>query len=80
MLLFQSNQHSALGERVFLGSKLMADSFAISGVIDCSNDENNQNITNKNVFNLNSMIDENDESLLNISDRILDNLNDSELI
>ncbi|XP_055319309.1 augmin complex subunit dgt6-like [Sitodiplosis mosellana] len=47
--------------------------------IDLSNIENNQNAQNRHFFNLNSMIDENAESLLNISDRILNNLNDSDL-
>lgn len=48
--------------------------------IDLSNIENNQNTQNKHLqFNLNSMIDENAESLLNMSDRILNNLNDSDL-
>lgn len=48
--------------------------------IDISNIENNQNASNKLVFNLNSMIDENDESLLNMSDQILKDLDDSDLI
>lgn len=48
--------------------------------IDLSNIENNRNAPNRHHFNLNSMIDESDESLMNISDRILKNLDDSELI
>lgn len=44
-----------------------------------SNIENNQNASNKCAFNLNNLIDEDDESLLNISDRILNDLNDLDL-
>lgn len=43
---------------------------------DSSNIENNQNAPNSGAFNLNKMIDENDESLLNMSDQILNDLND----
>lgn len=39
---------------------------------DLSNIENNQYASNKGAFNLNNMIDDNDESLLNMSDQILD--------
>lgn len=48
---------------------------------DLSNIENNQNASNKGAFNLNNMIDDNDESLLNISDQILNDiaLDDSDL-
>ncbi|XP_031630154.1 augmin complex subunit dgt6-like [Contarinia nasturtii] len=46
--------------------------------IDLNNIENNQNAPNRHRFNLNSMIDVNDESLiLNMSDHILTNLDDS---
>lgn len=48
--------------------------------IDISNIENNQNASNKLGFNLHCMIDENDESLLNMSDEILKDLNDSDLV
>lgn len=48
-------------------------------VFDNSNIENNQNASNKLAFKLHSMIDENDESLLNMSDQILKDLDDSDL-
>lgn len=48
--------------------------------IDISNIENNQNVSNKLGFNLHGMIDENDESLLNMSDEILKDLDDSDLV
>lgn len=38
---------------------------------DSSNIENNQNASNKGAFNFNNMIDDNDESLLNMSDDVL---------
>lgn len=44
-----------------------------------SNIENNQNVPNSSAFNLVKMIDENDESLLNMSDQILNHLNDLDL-
>lgn len=48
---------------------------------DFSNIENNQNAPNNGAFNLNNMIDDNDESLLNMSDKILNDigLDDSDL-
>lgn len=48
---------------------------------DLSNIENNQNAPNKGAFNLNKMIDNDDESLLNMSDEILNDiaLDDSDL-
>lgn len=44
-----------------------------------SNIENNQNASNKCTFNLNNLIDDDVESLLNVSDRILNELNDLDL-
>lgn len=41
---------------------------------DLSNIENNQNASNRGAFNLINMIDDNDESLLNMSDQILNDL------
>lgn len=48
---------------------------------DLSNIENNQNASNRGAFNLNNMIDDDDESLLNMSDQILNDigLDDSDL-
>lgn len=86
---FQLNQSLSLSGVAPLGeistleekSPIGADDIARKiSHIDIRNIENNQNASNKLAFNLNSMIDENDESLLNMSDHILKDLDDIDLI